>query len=166
LFPSLLKSIQSDVVSVIIFSVPISLAQWLALRRISDTSFLWVLTVPVGIQLYLLIYRFIPDGLRQIVDGESLTALTTAYILIGFTVGLLQWFILRRQFSGSSLWLLGSSVGVGFSFWLILATNLINQSGIISFIVGVLVYTIVTGLILIKLLAHHYQSETNMTFHA
>ena len=164
LFPSLLKSIQSDVVSVIIFSVPIGLAQWLALRRISHTSFLWVLTIPFGIQLYLLIYRFIPDGLRQIVDNDSLTGLTSAYILMGFSVGLLQWFILQRQFSGLLLWLLESSAGVGFSIWLILATNLINQSGIISFIVAVLTYTIIIGLILSNFLAQHSQSETNMTY--
>lgn len=151
------------VVSVFIFSVP-GLAQWVALRRISHTSILWVLTVPVGILAYVLIIRLIPDGLRQIVDDESLVVLIALYFLIGFLIGLLQWFLLWRQFSGSSLWLLGSSIGVGFSLWLILATNLINRSGILSFIVGVLVYSFVTGLILIRLLAHHYQSDTNMAY--
>jgi hypothetical protein len=150
------------VVSVFIFSIPISLAQWLALRYISHTSILWVLTIPVGILLYTLVYRLIPDGLSQIVDDESIVVLTGEYLMIGFLVGLLQWFILRRQFSGSSLWILGSSAGIGFSFWFIIATDLINQSGIISLIIGVLTYIIVTGLILLRLLAHHYKSETNM----
>jgi hypothetical protein len=163
LFASLLESLRSGVVSGFIFSFPISLAQWLALRRISQTSILWVLTVPVGILIYFLI-GLIPDGLVQIVDDESIVFLTASYLMIGFTVGLLQWFIMRRQFSGSSLWILGSTVGVGFSFWLILATDLINRSGIMAFIVGVLVYPITTGLILLRLLAHHNQSDTNMTY--
>jgi hypothetical protein len=150
------------VVSVFIFCVP-GFAQWLALRRISHTSILWVLTITVGILLYLLIYKLIPDGLWQIVDDESLIILIALYFLIGFLIGLLQWFCLRRQFSGSSLWILGSAIGVGFSFWFILATDLINQSGIFAFIVGVLMYPVITGLILTRLLVHNTQSETNKT---
>jgi hypothetical protein len=160
---STVKYPQNIVVSVFIFSVPISLAQWLALRYISRTSILWVLTIPLGFLVYTLIYRLIPDGSMQIVDDESTVVLTGIYLLIGFLVGLLQWFILRRQFSGSALWILGSSVGIGFSFWFIIATDLINRSGIISFIIGVLLYTTITGLILIRLIAHHDQSKTNMT---
>lgn len=164
LFASLLESLRSGIVSGFIFSLPIGLAQWLALRRISHTSILWVLTVPVGILIYLLINGLIPDGLRQRINDESIVVLTAAYLLIGFTVGLLQWFVIQRQFSGSPLWILGSTVGVGFSFWLILATDLINQSGIIAFIVGLLVYPITTGLILLLLLAHPKQSDTKIVF--
>ena len=156
--PLLLTTIrfpQNVVLSVFIFCIPISLAQWLALWHISHISILWVLTIPVGILLYFLINRLIPAGLSQIFDDESIFVLTATYTLIGFLVGLLQWFILRRQFSGSSLWLFGSSVALGFSFWLILITNLINRNGIIAFIVGVLTYTFITGLILTRLLAKH-----------
>jgi hypothetical protein len=161
LFASLLKSLHSVVVSVFIFSVPISLAQWLALRRISHTSILWVLTLPVGILIYFSILELIPEGLI-VVDDESIAVLTAAYLMIGFTVGLLQWLILRRQFSGSSLWILGSTAGVGLSFWFILATDLINRSGIISLVVGVLAYIIITGLILLRLITHHNQSDAIM----
>jgi hypothetical protein len=158
----LVKSIHSVVVSLFIFAVPISLAQWLALRRISHTSILWVLTVPVGILIYFFILEHIPDGLI-VVDDESIAALTAAYLMIGFAVGLLQWFILRRQFSGSSLWILGSTVGFGFSVWFLLVTNLINRSGFISLVLGVLVYIIITGLILLRLITHHNHSDTSMT---
>jgi hypothetical protein len=154
---------QNALVSVFIFCIPISLAQWLALRRVSHTSILWVLTIPVGILLNFLLIRLIPDGLNQFIDDESIGVLTATYTFIGFLVGLLQWFLLRRQFSGSSLWILGSTVALGFSFWLILATNLINRNGIISFIVGVLSYTFITGLILIRLLAKQHQPETGAT---
>jgi len=161
LFASLVKLIHSPVVDLFIFSVPISLAQWLALRRISRTSILWILTVPVGILIYFLILELIPDGLI-VVDDESIAVLTAAILMMGFTIGLLQWFILRRQFSGSSLWILGSTAGLGLSFWFILATDLINRSGSISLVVGVLAYIIITGLILLRLITHHNQSDTNV----
>ncbi len=163
LFEIRLKYPQNIVVSVIIIVIPISLAQWLALRYISRTSILWVLTFPVGFLVYTLIYTLIPDGLKQNVDDESIVVLTGTILMIGFLVGLLQWLLLRRQFSGSALWILGSSVGIGFSFWFIIATGLIYRSGIISFIIGALIYIIVTGLILLRLLNHHDQSNTNMT---
>jgi len=164
LFASLSESLRSGVVSGFIFSFPIGIAQWLALQRISRTSIVWVLTVPVGILIYFLIYGLISDGLSQTIDDESILVITAAYLMIGFAVGLLQWFIMRRHFSGSSLWILGSTVGVGFSFWLILATGLINQSGIFALIVGILVYPIISGLILLRLLVHPKQSDTNMAY--
>ena len=158
------------VASILIISIPISLAQWIALRRILPTSALWVLTTPIGLLLAVLIYKYevIPDGLWRIVgeivgdEGDESTAVITAlYLVMGFTVGLPQWLILRRRFSSSSLWLLGSSIGVAAGCWLVLVTDLINQSGVIAYIVGVLVYAIVTGLILSRLVACHNQSQAN-----
>jgi hypothetical protein len=155
------------VASILIISIPISLAQWIALRRILPTSALWVLTTPIGLLLAVLIYKYevIPDGLWRIVgdEGDESTAVITAlYLVMGFTIGLPQWLILRRRFSSSSLWLLGSSIGVAAGCWLVLATDLINQSGVVSYIVGVLVYAIVTGLILSRLVARHNQSQANL----
>ncbi|MCK4901280.1 MAG: hypothetical protein KAS38_21025 [Anaerolineales bacterium] len=127
-----------------------------------QTSILWILTIPIGLLLAVLINRVIPDGFWQVVDDESIAALTTGYLVGGFAIGLPQWLILRRQLSRSSIWLLGSSIGAGAGPWLILVTDLINQSGIISYIVGVLVYAIVTGLFLSWLLVYHNQSQTNL----
>jgi hypothetical protein len=160
-FPSLM-SISGIVASTLIISIPISLAQWIALRRILATSILWILTVPVGLLLAVSIYKVIPDGSGQIVDDESTAVITVLYLVMGFTIGLPQWLILRRQFTSSSIWLLGSSIGVAAGVWLVLATDLINQSGIISYIVAVLVYAIVTGLTLSRLLVYHNQSQTNL----
>jgi hypothetical protein len=152
--PSLM-SIEGLVVSTFIISIPISLAQWIALRRIFPISPLWIFTIPIGLLLGILINKVIPDGLWQIVDDESTAVLTGLYLVMGFFIGLPQWLILRRQFSRSSIWLLGSSVGVALGFWLVLATDLINRSGIISAIVVVLVYVIATGIILLRLLSYY-----------
>lgn len=152
-FPSII-SIDNEVLATFIVSIPISLAQWLALRTFSRTSVLWIFTIPVSILLYILIYRYIPEGLRNIADSESIAVLTSAYLLIGFIIGLLQWLILRRQFARSALWLLGSTLGIGVSFWLILSSGLIEQSGILAFIVAILIYTVTTGLVLSWLIAN------------
>jgi hypothetical protein len=157
MFPSIM-SIDNEVLAVFIVSIPISLAQWLALRTFSRTSVLWIFTIPVSILLYFLINRYIPERLSNIMDSESISVLTSAYLLIGFIIGLLQWLILRRQFARSALWLLGSTAGVGFSFWLILATDLINQSGMLAFIVAILIYTVTTGLVLSWLIANRTKS--------
>jgi len=50
--------------------------------------------------LYILIYRLIPDGLRLIVEYESLTVLIGEFLMIDFMIGLLQRLILQRRFSG------------------------------------------------------------------
>ena len=116
-FPSII-SINNEVLATFMVSIPISLAQWLALRSFSRTSVLWIFTIPVSIELYLLIYRYIPErGLRNIAyseSSESIGVMTLAYFLIGFIIGLLQWLIIRREFARSALWLLGSTAGVRF----------------------------------------------------
>ncbi len=157
------KVLMSGIVaSTLIVSIPIGLAQWIALRRIFHTSIFWVFTVLVGLTLAILILKIIPEALWQFVDDESIAALTASYFVIGFAIGLPQWLILRRQLLKSSIWLLGSSIGAAAGLWLILATELINQSGAMSYIVGVLVYSIVTGMTLTGLLVYNDQSQPNL----
>jgi hypothetical protein len=156
-FPSIM-SIDNKVLTTFIVLLPISLAQWLALRTFSRTSVLWIFTIPVSLLLYFLLIRYIPEGLGNNTDSESIAVMTSLYLLIGFIIGLLQWLILRRQFARSVLWLLGSTAGVGFSFWLILATDLINQSGILASIIAILIYTVTTGLVLSWLIANRTKS--------
>lgn len=148
--------------STLVISIPISLAQWIALRRISFVSMLWILSIPIGVLMAILIIREIPDGTMPIVDDESPSAMTVIFLFIGFLIGLPQWLILRRYFSNSSIWLLGSSLGVALGAGLVLITDLINQSTILSYIVAALVYAVLTGLTLSWLLARQDQSQSNM----
>jgi hypothetical protein len=97
--------------------------------------------------------------LWRIVDDEATATLTMIYTAYGTAIGLTQWLILRRHCAKSSIWILGSSAGIGLGFGLVLATDLINQSGFISGIVVVLVYGIATGSILSWLLNHHLRSH-------
>lgn len=155
-------SIPGFVSSALVIAVPISLFQWLALRRILHVSVLWVLTTPVMLLASIVIRRNIPSGMGVNVDDESIVALTFGYLVFGFLVGLPQWLILRQQLSWSSIWLLGSTIGCAAGPWLILVTGLINQSGEISLIVAILVYITITGLVLNALLSLNSRPQTNL----
>jgi len=160
-FPSIL-GISGFFTTTFIIAIPISLAQWIALRRILQTSILWILTIPIGIPLSFLILRVIPASLWFDADDDSLVAMTSMLLVVGLIIGLLQWILLRRQLVRAAIWLLGSAVGVAGSFWVILVTDLIDQSGIISYIIVALVYSSVTGLFLSGLLAYNNQSQLSL----
>jgi len=160
-FPSILGRL-GFFTTTFIMAIPISLAQWIAQRRILQTSILWILTIPIGIPLSFLILEVIPAGLWFDADDDSLVAMTSTLLVVGLIIGLLQWIILRRHLVRAAIWLLGSAVGVAGSFWVISATGLIDRSGIISYIVVALVYSGITGMVLSLLLAYNNQSQTNL----
>ena len=161
LFPSILGKLGFFATTFII-AIPISLAQWIALRRILQTSVLWILTIPIGIPLSFLILRVIPASLWFDADDDSLVAMTSMLLVVGLIIGLLQWIIFRRQLMRAGIWVLGSAIGVAGSFWLIFVTELIDQSGIISYIIVALFYVSLTGLILSGLLAYNNQSQPSL----
>jgi predicted Abi (CAAX) family protease len=104
----------------------------------------------------------VPGRTWEYVDDESVVVLAAVYTAIGFMVGLIQWFLLRRQFPNSLVWLLGSSLGPGLGFGLVLASGLISQSGIISSIIVVLVYASATGLALEWLHGHDAKTHSHL----
>jgi hypothetical protein len=132
--------------SSLIIGVPIGLAQWIALRRIAPISILWVLTISAGLILGHVLTPALA-GVWVFQDDESVLTLTADYVTIGLLVGLVQWTLLRSYFAKSLVWLLSSAVGLGLGTGLILITNLVDQSGIGSIILVVLVYAIATGLV-------------------
>jgi hypothetical protein len=161
LIPSFLTSIHGMLVSSLIIGLPIGFAQWIALRRVAPISILWVLTISVGLHLGLVVSPILA-GILGFHDDESVLSLTAAYTTIGLLVGLAQWLFLRGQFTKSLVWPLSSAVGLGLGFGLVLATNLINRSGIISFFLVVLVYAIATGLVISWLPARRRKTESNL----
>ena len=147
-----LTTIPGMVVSTLIIGLPIGLAQWIAIRRLAPISILWIFTISIGLLLALVIIRAVPMG--EMVDDESIAALTAGFAVMGFTTGLIQWFLLRRQFTKSLVWLLGSTVGISLGSVLVLASDLVNKSGFISIILVLLLYATATGLALEWLRLH------------
>jgi hypothetical protein len=157
-----LTSIPGMLVSSLIIGLPIGFAQWIALRRVAPISILWVLTISAGLLLGLVVSPILAGFFWGFLDDESVLSLTAAYTTIGLLVGMAQWLFLRGHFTKSLVWLLSSAVGLGLGTGLVLVSNLIYQSGIISIILVVLVYAIATGLVMSWLPASHRKTESNM----
>jgi hypothetical protein len=155
-----LTTIPGMVASTLIIGLPIGLAQWIAIRRLAPISILWIFTISIGLLLALGILRALPTG--DLVDDESIAVLTAGFAAMGFTTGLIQWFLLRRQFTKSLVWLLGSTVGIGLGSVLVLATDLVNKSGIISIILVLLLYATATGLALEWIRGHDDHSHNRL----
>ena len=156
-----LTSIPGMLVSSLIIGLPIGFAQWIALRRVAPISILWVLTISAGLLLGLVVSPILA-GIWGFLEDESVLSLTAAYTTIGLLVGMAQWLFLRGHFTKSLVWLLSSAVGLGLGTSLVLVSNLIHQSGIISIILVVLVYAIATGLVMSWLAASHRKTESNL----
>jgi hypothetical protein len=156
-----LVSIHGMLVSSLIIGIPIGFAQWIALRRVAPISILWVITISVGLLLGLVVIPIL-GGIWGFHDDESVLSLTAGYTTIGLLVGLAQWLFLPGQFTKSLIWPLSSAVGLGLGFGLVLASNMIYRSGIISFFLVALVYAIATGLVISWLPARRRQIEINL----
>ena len=157
-----LTSIPGMLVSSLIIGLPIGFAQWIALRRVAPISILWVLTISAGLLLGLVVSPILAGIFWGFLDDESVLSLTAAYTTIGLLVGMAQWLFLRGHFTKSLVWLLSSAVGLGLGTGLVLVSNLIHQSGIISIILVVLIYAIATGLVMSWLPASHRKTESNL----
>ena len=156
-----LTSIPGILVSSLIIGLPIGFAQWIALRRVAPISILWVLTISAGLLLGLVVSPIL-GGIWRSLDDESVLSLTAAYTTIGLLVGMAQWLFLRGHFAKSLVWLLSSAVGLGLGTGLVLVSNLIHQSGILSIILVAFVYAIATGLVISWLPASHRKTESNL----
>lgn len=146
---------QNLISTILIVFLPVSFAQWLGLRRIFPASRLWILTIPAGMLLAIFLMRSFPAGLLPNLDDESTAVLAAAYLVMGFTSGLPQWLLLRGHFLTASLWLLASSAGLAAGSGFVFVTGLVESSGILAFIIVVLVYTTATGFVLTRLLTYH-----------
>ena len=153
-----IKSIPGFFAALLVLTIPFGLAQWLVLRRFLPVSPLWVVSIPISCFLFYLLAYLIPDSLLQNVDDEAAITLTIGFLVLGAILGLPQWLILRRKLTKAALWMLGSALGVGLGFGIVLATGLINQYEYISYTVVVLVYSIITGSLLSWLLHHKAQT--------
>lgn len=132
--------------SVLLIALPISIAQWFALRRFTPVSFLWIFAAPLGLLLAILMIKYIPTRTWEYLDGEAPGVLITLYLAMGFVFSLPQWLILRRYCEKASLWIVGTTLGLTLGMGIIIITDMINRSGVFAFILVSLVYILSTGL--------------------
>lgn len=141
--------------------LPIGLAQWLFLRRLTGCSPLWIPTLSVGISAAAFLFSRLPESLWGVVDDESILTLTIMFALMGATVGLLQWPLLRRELSRAAWWIAASALGLGLGFGLALGTDLINRSENAAYLLVLITYCMVTGLALAWLLGQGRAPSTS-----
>jgi hypothetical protein len=159
LVPSL-SAVSGLLSTTLIVSLPLSFAQWAALRRNLPVSGFWIFSMPLSILVFVLIIRQIPEYYWGFLGTETLPVLTIFGMGIGFLIGLPQWLMLRKVCERASLWLLGSTLGIGLGAGILLATDLVNYSGIAGYILVALFYIGATGLILSILLLESNRSES------
>jgi hypothetical protein len=114
----------------------------------------------LSILVFVLIIRQIPEYYWGFLGTETLPVLTIFGMGIGFLIGFPQWMMLRKVCERASLWLLGSTLGIGLGAGILLATDLVNYSGIAGYILVALFYIGATGLILSILLLESNRSES------
>lgn len=154
-----LTAISGLLSTTLIISLPLSIAQWIALRRIMPVSALWILSLPASILVFVMLIREIPERFFPDADSEILIVMVIFSIIAGLIIGLPQWLILHREHGKDSIWLLGTVLGIALGAGLVIGTDLVNQSGIAAYIITVLAYTIATGLTLLRLLMHKEQPQ-------
>lgn len=159
LVPSL-SAVSGLLSTTLIISLPLSIAQWAALRRILPISSLWIFSIPLSVLVFVLIIREIPEYYWGFLGTETLPVLTTLGVSIGFLIGLPQWLMLRKVCEHASLWLIGSALGIGLGAGILIATDLVNYSGLAGYILVALLYVGATGLILSILLLQRNRSES------
>jgi len=118
--------------SILIITIPVSNSQWVVLKKMVSFSWLWIIAMPVGLILGILLLRAIPESFRQVIDDESIAALIASYLVVGFLIGLPQWLLLRRIFEKALIWVAATAGGLSVGFGLVLITNMIYWSEFIS----------------------------------
>ena len=161
LVPSL-SAVSGLLSTTLIVSLPLSFAQWAALRRILPVSELWIFSIPLSVLVFVLLIREIPEYYWGFLGTETLLVLTAFGVGIGFLIGLPQWWMLRKVCERASLWLLGSALGIGLGAVILLATDLVYYSGLLGYILVALFYIGATGLILSILLLQRNRSQSQV----
>lgn len=114
-----------------ILGLSIGCLQWLVLRRYLPRMGWWILATCLG----MLLANRISDPLRSLVtsldfeiDSDYLDIIFTT-ILIGGSIGLLQWFVLRKHVSRVSWWIPANVIGWVLSFGSVFVMTKIFTSG-------------------------------------
>ena len=140
----------------LVIGTGIGLAQWLVLRRRLPRVGWWVVLsiigFGVGIGVGEALVASVSSPLRDVLDGA----------LIGVSVGVAQWLLLRLRVSGSELWLPANVFGWAIG-WTLIALGEASETWPVVAVyavgaVGAAIAAVVTGVTLISLLRRPIQA--------
>jgi hypothetical protein len=136
--------------------------QWEALKKFVASRWRWVIATGLGLAIGEMIvasgnYFLSANDLKP---AYSIGVIVAGFI-IGTTLGTAQGFTLRGQIDQSNLWIIASAIGMGLAFSLtqgllsegVYGSDAEEFSSLIFFSLGaVLVYSVITGVLLLWLL--------------
>jgi len=113
------KGIEILLVGIPLLFASIGIAQWLVLRRQVSEPGWWVLSSTVGGVVGLVVGLIVGgavggvavEAVGELADGNVVGGLV-GFAAFGASVGIAQWFVLRRKVSRAGWWVLASTVGV------------------------------------------------------
>lgn len=158
------------IISIAVPSLLLGLFQWLVLRTQIANSRKWILFSFIGLSIGLSISIF---GVYSMMIKTDLPNISLGVVsggigaLIGATLGIAQWFSLRKHVKYSSIWILGSIISCSIatnmawgwpSFLLPSPRDDTGMTYILTFVVLIirlmLIYSIISGIMLTWMLNH------------
>jgi hypothetical protein len=151
-----------------LLGVAMGFAQWLVLRRYLASIRLWGIVTLIGTTVGLAVgwvLRWIMLWVAYNQQGDFYQALhgeigmvlgwSIAGIIMGGTMGLLQWLILRRKVDKAALWIVANAIAMAVALsvgWTIEREMLGDVGTAVSGATGGIFYSAITGTLLIVLL--------------
>jgi hypothetical protein len=106
-------------VSLVLLGITIGIAQWIVLRRHLPRATPWIFATIIGYLLSVIIFAIANNDAARLLSTEVVNNLIL-FGLMGIAIGASQWWVLRRHYGRSGLWVLASTVGFLFFMWLVI----------------------------------------------
>jgi len=156
-WPSPLEQTIWQIGNAILFGSSIGFIQWRLLRKTYSIPSSWIYLVPAGMVLTELVAGIllwemgINRGEFAFWENNPIPHAVIASIY-GLIIGLFQFSIIRRHFFKGAFWILASTLAWGVSI-ILTAINVTNDIFLlITFVIGILVYGLMTGGVLMWIL--------------
>jgi hypothetical protein len=134
------------------------------LKKVFNVSLFWVYTLVIGFALTELITCIILWQLRinryqlRFIENNPLPE-ALIFACAGLLIGILQWIILKKHFTGSVYWIIASTLGWGICILVIFLFGLLNTQFVVhTFLLGTLLYGMITGATLMWIMQKTLQS--------
>jgi hypothetical protein len=104
--------------SLVLLGITIGIFQWLVIRSYLPNAKYWIPATATGYLLSALIFALANSDPTRLLRTELLNNMIL-FGLMGFVIGVSQWWVLRRHYERSGLWVLASTFGFLSILWLV-----------------------------------------------
>jgi len=141
--------------TLISLGLTIGLSQWVVMRRYLTRPIRWVTVILIG---YLLCLITIVGGNSAKLGRPEIWDDILLLGLLGTTIGIPQWWILRQHFRQAGLWIFGTAIGFQCLLWIIInPSHSLTEFVVQGTIFGALAMTI-PGVVLVWLVRQPFST--------